>query len=422
MLNNWGQSLRTRMAPTLAPMHDLMARLGNPHHAFSVVHVTGTKGKGSVCALIETALHSAGVHVGRYASPHVHSICERVSIRGRNIDKYTLARALERALDARDEASAAGTPAKDATWFDAMTAAAFLLFAQKRVEWVVVEVGLGGRLDSTNVIDGNICVITNIALEHTEVLGNTLAEITREKGGIIKNGSIVVTGVGRDHAIHAVIASLAREREAMLVTIDPQTGITRQNVELAGTVLDQLGMLGLRDAVASPIGRALLDEATVRSARLPGRVELIEITAASRPVTVVLDGAHVDIALRALLEELADAPLANEPMVVLFALGRDKNPRNMLRVLRQRAKHIIFTPLEDRNCWEPEELSAVARELDISSSVASDTQSALDASFKLVGEHGWILATGSLHLIAPVRKALRPEARGHEIRIEEAGT
>jgi folylpolyglutamate synthase/dihydropteroate synthase len=94
----------------------------------------------------------------------------------------------------------------------------------------------------------------------------------------------------------------------------------------------------------------------------------------------------------------------------------------MLRVLRQRAKHIIFTPLEDRNCWEPEALSAVARELDISSSVASDTQSALDASFKLVGERGWILATGSLHLIAPVRKALRPEARGHEIRIEEAGT
>jgi dihydrofolate synthase/folylpolyglutamate synthase len=118
----------------------------------------------------------------------------------------------------------AGTPAKDATWFDAMTAAAFLLFAQERVEWIVVEVGLGGRLDSTNVIDGNICVITNIALEHTEVLGNTLAEITREKGGIIKNDSIVVTGVGRDHAIHAVIASLAREREAMLVTIDPQTG------------------------------------------------------------------------------------------------------------------------------------------------------------------------------------------------------
>lgn len=421
LLNNWGQGPRIRMVPTLAPMRDLMTRLGNPHHAFAVVHVTGTKGKGSVCALIEAALHSAGVRVGRYASPHVHSICERVSIGRRNVDKYTLARALERVLDARDEACAAGTPAKDATWFDAITAAAFLIFAHERLEWVVVEVGLGGRLDSTNVIDGRICVITNIALEHTEVLGNTLLEIAREKGGIIKNGAVVVTGVGRDCAAHAVLASLARAREAKLVTIDPQAGITRHNVELAGAALDRLGILCLRDATASPIGRALLDESTVRSARLPGRIELGEITVADRPVTVVLDGAHVDIALRALLEELANTPLAIEPVVVLFALGRDKNPRNMLRVLHQRAKHIVFAPLDAGNCWRPEQLATMARELGISSIVASDIPSALDTSCNLVGERGWILATGSLHLIAPVRQACRSKVRGHEIHFEEAG-
>lgn len=399
--------MRTRMAPTLAPMHDLMARLDNPHQRFSVVHVTGTKGKGSVCALLEAALYSAGVRVGRYSSPHIFSICERVSICRRNVDDNLLARALDRVLDARDEACLAGTPAKDATWFDAMTAAAFWVFAQQRVEWVAVEVGIGGRLDSTNVVHGTICVVTNVALEHTEVLGNTLSAIAREKGGIIKTGSIVVSGVAQDCAAHVVLGALAKERAAVLVTVPRRTGIIRQNVEIAGAVLDQLGILGSCRALTSPIGRNLLDVTMVKSAGLPGRVEVNAIATPVRQVAVVLDGAHVDIALHALFEELADAPWATDPMVALFALGRDKNPKRMLSVLRQRASRVIFTPLDHRDSWSPDELCAVARELGISSGVAGDPRRALDTCLSLVCDRGWILVAGSLHLIAPVRNELK---------------
>ena len=387
-----------------------MARLGNPHHEFSAVHVTGTKGKGSVCALLEVALHSAGIGVGRYASPHIFSVCERVSVRRHDVDYHALARALDTVLDAREDAISAGTAAKDATWFDAITAAAFLVFAEEKIDWVVVEVGLGGRLDSTNVVDGKICVITNVALEHTDVLGDSLVQIALEKAGIIKRGSVVVTAVAHDCEAFAPLALLARTRQAPLVVVDRKKGITRQNVEIAGAVLDQLGVLGVRGGFASPIGRTLLDEETLRSARLPGRVERAEVTKLGRRVRVVLDGAHVDIALLALLEELGDAPWANEPMVVIFALGKDKNPRSMLAVLCRRVRHIIFTRLNDQICWEPEELAIVARELNISASIERDLPVALEECFKLIEHNGWILATGSLYLMGPMREALTATA------------
>ena len=388
-------------------MHDLMARLGNPHHKFSAVHVTGTKGKGSVCALLEAALHSAGVRVGRYASPHIFSVCERVSLGRRDVDYDVIEIALGSVLDAREDAIAADTAAKDATWFDAMTAAAFLVFAQAKVDWAIVEVGLGGRLDSTNVVDGKICVITNVALEHTDVLGNSLAQIATEKAGITKTGSVVVTTVLRHCEAFAPIALMARTRQASLITVGRKDGITKQNIEIAGVVLNQLGALGVRQSCASPIVSTLLDEETIRSAKLPGRIERTEVPNVRRQVTVVLDGAHVDIALLALVEELRDAPWANEPMVVIFALGKDKNPRSMLAVLSRRVQHVIFTCLDDQICWEPEELAMVARELNISSTIERDLRLALEASFRLIENKGWILATGSLYLVGPMREALR---------------
>ena len=146
-LTDWERRPRGAMRVGLEPMLDLAERLGNPQRAFRVVHVAGTKGKGSVSALIEAALGRAGLAVGRYASPHVERVTERVSVQGRDIDEASLARALNQALDAYEAAREAKTPAADATWFDLLTAAAFLIFREAGVEWAVVEVGLGGRLE-----------------------------------------------------------------------------------------------------------------------------------------------------------------------------------------------------------------------------------------------------------------------------------
>ena len=181
-LTNWERRPRATMRVGLEPMIDLAARLGDPQNSFRSIHVAGTKGKGSVSALIEAALTRAGLRVGRYASPHVERLTERVSLEGREVDEASLARALDSALDAYEAARKAGSPAADATWFDLLTAAAFIIFAETRREWAVVEVGLGGRLDSTNIVNGEIAVVTNIGLEHTEILGDTRAAIARREG------------------------------------------------------------------------------------------------------------------------------------------------------------------------------------------------------------------------------------------------
>src|SRR5689334_6392498 len=182
------------MRQSLEPIAGLLARLGDPQRAFRAVHVTGTKGKGTTAALVEAGLRRAGIATGLYTSPHVERVNERVRVRGAEVADDVRAAARERTLDARAGAPQGSAPS-ESTWFDVLTAAAFLVFADARVEWAVVEVGLGGRLDSTNVVDGEVCVITNIDLEHTNVLGPTRRDIAREKAGILKPGATLVTGV-----------------------------------------------------------------------------------------------------------------------------------------------------------------------------------------------------------------------------------
>ena len=178
----------------LEPAADLLARLGDPHRRWRAVHVAGTKGKGTTSSLVAAGLARAGLATGLYTSPHAYRVHERIRIDGADVDDATLADALERALVAREGALAAGGPAGAATWFDLVTAAAFLIFAEAGVAWAVVECGLGGRLDSTNVVDGEVAVVTHVDLEHTAVLGPTRAAIAREKGGIVGRGATLVTG------------------------------------------------------------------------------------------------------------------------------------------------------------------------------------------------------------------------------------
>ena len=185
-LSNWERRPRRRMRPTLEPVLDLLGRIGSPERAFRAVHVAGSKGKGSLTALVAAGLERGGLATGTYLSPHVERINERVRIGGADVQDGPLAEALEEVLAARGAATEAGDPGKDATWFDTLTAAAFLIFQRAGVEWAAVECGLGGRLDSTNVIVPEVCAITTIELEHTSVLGGTRELIAAEKAGILK--------------------------------------------------------------------------------------------------------------------------------------------------------------------------------------------------------------------------------------------
>ena len=380
-LTDWERRPRNTMRVGLEPMQDLARRLGDPQKSFRAIHVAGTKGKGSVSALIEAALAHAGLRVGRYASPHVERITERVSVHGRDVDEPTLARALDRALDGYEAARAAGTPAANATWFDLLTASAFLIFREAAVEWAVVEVGFGGRLDSTNIVDGEIAVVTNIALEHTEILGHTRAAIAGEKVGILKPGAVLVTTLGADDEAGRVLQARAGELGARVkrTRVAASAPIDAINLALAAAVLGELRRKGVSGRSGEPVGAALLDEHTRLAARLPGRMERFDLEAGSKRLPVVMDGAHVPFNVRAVLRDLAlDHDLAG-PCVAIVALAADKDAQGFVAELGGRASTIIFTDLPGSSRGRPlAGLKAIAISLGLTSEVEPDASRALE--------------------------------------------
>ena len=411
-LTDWERRPRSKMRVGLEPMRDLAERLGQPQKSFRSIHVAGTKGKGSVSALIEAALVRAGVRVGRYASPHVERLTERVSLDGREIDELTLARALDRALDAYEAARKAATPAANATWFDLLTAAAFLIFAETKREWAVVEVGLGGRLDSTNIVDGEIAIVTNIELEHTEILGKTRAAIAREKVGVLKPGAMLITSLDAHDEAGRVLQARADELGAPVTRppVGAATTIEDANVALAGAALDQLGAMGVRAPAlgGASVGGWLIDAETRAAARLPGRMERFDIDLGSRRVPVVLDGAHVPFNIRAVLRDLALKPDLVGPCVAIVALAGDKDAAGFLAELGKRASTIIFTDLPGSSRGRSAaELQALAASLGLTSEAEPEAKLALKRGLELATRAGaWLIVTGSLYLIGALRPAI----------------
>jgi dihydrofolate synthase/folylpolyglutamate synthase len=415
-LTNWENRPRSKMRVGLEPMIDLAQRLGDPQKSFRSIHVAGTKGKGSVSALIEAALVRAGLRVGRYASPHVERLAERVSLDGREIDEPALARALNRALDAYEAARIAGTAAADATWFDLLTAAAFVIFAETRRAWAVVEVGLGGRLDSTNIVDGEIAIVTNIELEHTEILGKTRAAIAREKVGILKPGAVLITPLDPNDEAGRVLEARADKLGAPVKRpqLSAAATIEDMNVALAGAALDRLGDMGVRAPAlgGAPAGAWLIDEKTRAAARLAGRMERFDIDVKSRRVPVVLDGAHVPFNIAAVMRDLALSPDLAGPCVAIVALAADKDAQGFVAELAKRASMILSTDLPGSSRGRPPaELRALGRSLGLMSEVEPDAKRALERGLELVAEaKAWLIVTGSLYLIGALRPAIAAAA------------
>ncbi len=357
----------------LARMRRLLAGLGDPHHRVPAVHVAGTKGKGSTVAMIAAVLQAAGHRVGRYLSPHVDSIEERICVGGRPVSAEDFAAAFAVVMPVVDrmDAAAARRRGRGPTWFEVLTAAAFVHFARTRVDIAVLETGLGGRLDATNVAHPLVCVITSISLDHMQILGSTIGRIAGEKAGIIKRGCPVVSG-----AVHAaarrVIRATAARRRAPLLELDrdftvehrpaaagrggaiaPGTAVVTPSAPGgdAGLVVP-LGMSGAHQAANAALavmavrclearGMSVGDRAIragVASARLPARIEQV----GTDPL-VVLDAAHNVASMQSLLETLGPVFAAARPRVLLFAASADKQIEEMLALARGRFEHVIVT-------------------------------------------------------------------------------
>jgi len=410
--------------PDLAPARALVEALGNPHRAFRTVHVGGTKGKGSTALFLAEILRAGGRRVGLYTSPHLERVTERIVVEGKEIGEEAFARAVGKAAAVVGQ----GGDAARASYFDVLTAAAFAHFAEAKVDWAVVEVGLGGRLDSTNVVGPQVCALTNVSLEHTEVLGTTIEEIAREKAGIVKLGVPVVTGF--EGGALAVLEAACREKEAPLRRAGSDFGaeeVALSGLQLRVAVRTWLGRYGpvhvpcaalyqaenlalalaaieaLRDRGVLPgfdLGAALV--AAAPRLRLPGRFEVF----AGEP-PVVLDGAHTPESVDAALGSLERA-FPGRRVAVLFAAQRDKDLRGMLSRLRGRTDTVVLTSVETSRAALPPALADLAREAGLVFRGEETVSTALEAASADAGRGGVVLAFGSLYLVG----ALRPHVLG----------
>lgn len=419
-LTNWERKPRGEMRVGLEPMLDLMHRLGDPHRSFRAIHVAGTKGKGSVCALTEAGLLQAGWRVGRYASPHVDRVNERVSVLGREVEDGALAKAIMQVLDSYESAKQAATAGEDATWFDVITAAAFVVFRDAGLNWVVVEVGLGGRLDSTNVVFGEVAIVTNIGLEHTEILGTTREAIAREKVGILKTGATLATTLAAEDAAGRVLQQRADELGCDVLRTDlaGDATIAETNIALVGLVFDHLGRKGESvlegEAKGQPIGPWLLQPDVVAKARLPGRMERFDFSLppalrkGRETVPLIMDGAHVPFNIEAVLRDITRLSDVSGECIALVALASDKDAPGFLAVLSRYASCAVFTEASGSGrAHTASELGEIWQSMGMAGDAEPDPRTALDLALEKASNGvGWVLVTGSLYLVGALRNTV----------------
>ena len=404
-------------------IHTILAALGHPEQAFRSVHIAGTNGKGSVTAMVDAALRAAGYRSARYTSPHLIDLTERFVIDGQPTAPDALSAAVGVVKDSVVDLKARGSIDVQPTFFEVTTAAAFELFKRAAVEVAVCEVGLGGRLDATNVLSPMVTAITSIALDHQQYLGATLADIAAEKAGIIKSGIPVVVGaVDRQSA--DVIARAALERGAPLIWA--HEGVTAQEVTSRSdsqrfdlrTPTRNYGVLDLALAGAHQIDNAIvavrvlesLDAAGFRVPReavgaglatvdWPGRLEHVTLADGR---TALLDAAHNPAAARTLAAFLARQ---RDPRPLVFATMRDKDAGGILNALAPEVSAIVLTRASNPRSADPVALAAIAATAApaVPLKVKASPHDALDAAWQL-SPH--ILVAGSIFLLGDVMKEL----------------
>jgi len=431
----------------LVRMRELLARIGDPDRGLPILHVAGTKGKGSTSAMAAAVLTAAGFRTGLFTSPHLERVEERIAIDAQPCRSAEFVELLERlvpAVEAMDREGVARTPPEPGpTYFEITTAMALLHFVESKVDAAVLEVGLGGRLDSTNVCQPFVSVITSISFDHTKQLGNTLESIAREKAGIIKPGVPVVSGV-TDPAPREIIRRTCRELGCRLVErgrdfdasytpphsvdLTPDCG----HIDFHYRASDNphqysglaLGLLGPHQGANAAVALAALaqlrgmgweiPEAAVREglARLvwPARVELI----ARRPA-VVIDAAHNVASVEALIRALNESLSARRRLLV-FATTREKDIPGMLRELLRQFDHVILTQYWDNPRAVPvAELAEAATALTGRSyRVCPRPADAWDAARTLAGPEDLICVTGSFFIAAQMRHEVIARPFGRE--------
>ena len=404
-------------------MRTLLKRLGNPHEKFKSVHVAGTKGKGSTCAMTASMLRACGYKVGLYTSPHLCDIRERICVNGEMIKPSEFAKLIRQVepIVARIKPSP--------SFFDVLTAIAFKHFADQKVDIAVIETGLGGRLDSTNVLSPEVTAITSISKDHMQQLGHTLPKIAEEKAGIFKKGIPAIT-VQQTPEVEAVLQRIAQKAGAPF-------DVTGKSIEFsyrfessrlqgphnriclttANSRFEHLAvpLLGEHQAINCGLALSILDKLKQRGfaindarameglakTEVPGRMELLSVTP-----KIIADGAHNAASIDAMMKAIGQH-VPYDSMVVIFGCCADKDISGMLERITSGADKVIFTKVDSVRTADPEELAARYVELyGKMAQVAQSLEDALEIAGRAVTKEDLICITGSFYLVGEAKKVL----------------
>jgi dihydrofolate synthase / folylpolyglutamate synthase len=383
-------------------MHKLMTALGMPQRRFASIHVVGTNGKSSTVRFIAGILERHGISTGSYTSPHLASFTERVEIGERPVSGSDFAAAVARAAHAAELVNRTQEEGDTVTQFEALTAAAYHELARRGVEVAVIEAGLGGRYDATNVIPSKVQVLTGVGLEHTRWLGPTIADIAGEKLEVVRDHAVLVTG-DLDPEAEAVAERVAHERHARRVR-----AVAGEAYELAAHGSFQRANFALARAAAEAFVGELDEDAVRRAAaevRVAGRMQVVS----EQPLTV-LDGAHNPAGARAVAQALPEL-VGDRPLVGVLGVLDDKDAAGMLRALLPRLHRVVFTHSSNPRSLSPGTLESLASKLGgPPAETVADPRRALARARELAGSGGAVLATGSIYLIADLVRS-EPEAR-----------
>ena len=414
---------RSAVVFDLRRIERLLARMSNPQNAAKTVHIAGTKGKGSTAAMLASILKQSGYRTGLYTSPHLLSIRERIQVDGRQISEDEFARLAGR-IKPEVEAVNTGGDLGELTTYEILTALAFMYFQDRGVAYQVLETGLGGRLDATNVVQPEVCVITSISYDHMDVLGDTLAEIAREKAGIIKSGSIVVTAPQIPEAMN-VLENVCRQQEVKLVRVGSDVSWRRKSISPEKQSFQLMGLKGNYNIEVPLLGEYQLENAAtaitaaetlagrgavitaeaitsgIAGVNWPGRLQVLR-----RKPWVIVDGAHNGDSVQRLVAALRQY-FTFEKAVVIFGASSDKNIAAMVAELKTFPDRVIVTSSHHPRAVAVEQLVEEFSRENIIPEVSEDVASAVEKALSLAGPADLVCAAGSLFLVAEVMEYMR---------------
>ncbi|MEJ2655619.1 MAG: bifunctional folylpolyglutamate synthase/dihydrofolate synthase [Desulfobacterales bacterium] len=391
---------------------NILFKLGNPQNNFKAIHVAGTNGKGSVASTLSTILKHAGFRVGLYTSPHLVRFNERICINNHPVSDENVVSAYKAVKEAVHHGL------REPTFFEFSTAMAFYEFDRQGVDWAVVETGMGGRLDATNIISPNLTIITNISLEHKIYLGNTISEITREKGGIIKKGVPVITGVTQKHAV-SLLKSIAESQSAPFFCFKDAFRVRRnRDATFNYYGIDHVwrnlntGLIGGHQVYNAALVLAACELINKNDLNLtlenikygleqthwPGRLEIV-----SKTPLILLDGAHNFIAARYLAKYLSEN-LSQRNITLIIGILDDKPYRAMLKDLLPLCKKaILVRPKIDRGL-APEKLYAIAKPMISDIRIIPDVEKAIIHAIESASTDDAVCIAGSLYVVGEAKE------------------